>query len=48
MCIRDRILSQPDDALFTVVDASGDAVQETGSVRGLVTGTFFHLIAKAD
>ena len=43
-----QILSQPDDALFTVVDASGDEVQETGSVRGHVTGTFFHLIAKAD
>ena len=43
-----QILSQPDDPLFTVVDASGDAVQETGSVRGHVTGTFFHLIAKAD
>ena len=43
-----QILSQPDDALFTVVDASGDAVRETGSVRGHVTGTFFHLIAKAD
>jgi cobyrinic acid a,c-diamide synthase len=43
-----QILSQPDDPLFTVIDASGDAVQETGSVRGHVTGTFFHLIAKAD
>ena len=43
-----QILSQPDDALFAVVDASGDTVQETGSVRGHVTGTFFHLIAKAD
>ena len=43
-----QILSQPDDVLFSVVDASGDAVQETGSVRGNVTGTFFHLIAKAN
>jgi cobyrinic acid a,c-diamide synthase len=43
-----QILSQPDDALFTVVDASGDEIQETGSLRGHVTGTFFHLIAKAD
>lgn len=31
-----------------LVDASGDEVQETGSVQGHVTGTFFHLIAKAD
>jgi len=43
-----QILSQPDDPLFTVVDASGDEIQETGSLRGHVTGTFFHLIAKAD
>ena len=43
-----QILSQPDEALFTVVDASGDTVQETGSVRGQVTGTFFHLIAKVN
>ena len=43
-----QILAQPDDALFSVVDASGDKVQETGSVRGQVTGTFFHMIAKAD
>ena len=43
-----QIISQPDDALFTVVDASGDTVKETGSVRGHVTGTFFHLIAKAN
>ena len=43
-----QIISQPDDVLFSVVDASGDTVQETGSVRGNVTGTFFHLIAKAN
>ncbi len=43
-----QILSQPDEALFKVVDASGEAVQETGSVRGQVTGTFFHLISKAN
>ena len=43
-----QILSQPDETLFKVVDASGEAVQETGSVRGQVTGTFFHLISKAN
>ena len=42
-----QILSQPDTPLFSVVDATGDTVQETGSVRGHVTGTFFHMIAKA-
>ena len=42
-----QILSQPDDVLFSVVDASNNPVQETGSVRGNVTGTFFHLIAES-
>ncbi len=41
------ILDQPDMALARVVDANGDAVPETGSRRGLATGTFFHLIAEA-
>ena len=41
-----QIISQPDEALFSVVDATGDTVKETGSVRGHVTGTFFHMIAK--
>ena len=41
------ILDQPDDALARVTDANGDAVAETGSRRGLATGTFFHLIAEA-
>ena len=41
-----QIMSQPDEALFSVVDATGDTVKETGSVRGHVTGTFFHMIAK--
>lgn len=41
------ILSQPDMPLAQVVDANGDAVVETGSRRGLTTGTFFHLIAEA-
>lgn len=46
------ILTQPDAALADVRDANGDAVAETGSYRltaggGMVSGTFFHLIAPA-
>ena len=40
------ILAQPDAALAHVVDAEGDTVEETGSRRGPVTGSFFHLIAE--
>ena len=40
------ILAQPDAPLAEVTDADGAAVPETGSRRGLVTGTFFHLIAE--
>jgi cobyrinic acid a,c-diamide synthase len=40
------ILAQPDPALASVHDANGTAVAETGSRRGRVTGTFFHLIAE--
>ncbi|MBY6163545.1 cobyrinate a,c-diamide synthase [Mameliella alba] len=39
------ILDQPDAPLARVADADGNPVPETGSVRGNVTGTFFHLIA---
>lgn len=39
------ILDQPDQPLAHVSDADGTAVAETGSRRGRVTGTFFHLIA---
>ena len=39
------ILEQPDAPLADVTDAEGAAVAETGSCRGGVTGTFFHLIA---
>ncbi|MEM6608095.1 MAG: cobyrinate a,c-diamide synthase [Pseudomonadota bacterium] len=39
------ILSEPDSALAEVRDADGKPVPETGSRRGHVTGTFFHLIA---
>jgi cobyrinic acid a,c-diamide synthase len=40
------ILAQPDPALACVRDATGAEVAETGSRRGRVTGTFFHLIAE--
>lgn len=38
------ILDQPDAPLARVMDADGNPVPETGSHRGHVTGTFFHLI----
>lgn len=41
------ILDQPDMPLARVVDATGEAMPETGSRRGHATGTFFHLIAEA-
>lgn len=41
------ILAQPDMPLARVTDASGETVPETGSHRGLATGTFFHVIAEA-
>ncbi|MEO1679331.1 MAG: cobyrinate a,c-diamide synthase [Pseudomonadota bacterium] len=41
------ILEQPDAPLARVTDAEGAEVPETGSIRGHVTGTFFHLIAEA-
>jgi cobyrinic acid a,c-diamide synthase len=40
------ILAQPDAALASVRDANGADVIETGSRRGNVSGTFFHLIAE--
>ena len=42
------ILEQPDAPLARVLDAEGAAVAETGSHRGRVSGTFFHLIAEAE
>ena len=41
------ILAQPDAPLANVCDANGAGVAESGSHRGRVTGTFFHLIAEA-
>jgi cobyrinic acid a,c-diamide synthase len=40
------IVAQPDPPLASVRDANGTEVAETGSRRGRVTGTFFHLIAE--
>ena len=40
------ILDEPDAPLAAVTDADGNPVPETGSRRGNVTGTFFHLIAE--
>jgi len=40
------ILAQPDAPLACVRDANGADVAETGSRRGRVSGTFFHLIAE--
>lgn len=40
------IVAQPDAPLAVVRDAAGAVVAETGSQRGRVTGTFFHLIAE--
>ncbi|SFN79792.1 cobyrinate a,c-diamide synthase [Sphingomonas sp. OK281] len=39
------ILDQPDAPLAHVTDAEGNAVPETGSYRGHVSGSFFHMIA---
>lgn len=41
------IVEQPDEKLAQVLDANGVEVAETGSRRGLATGTFFHLVGRA-
>lgn len=40
------ILQQPDAPLASVFDADGNPGAQTGSWRGHVTGTFFHLITR--
>lgn len=40
------IVEQPDAPLASITDAEDRPVQETGSRRGNVTGTFFHVIAR--
>ena len=42
-----NIVAQPDEPLGKVTDADGGLVPETGSRRGRVTGTYFHMIAEA-
>ena len=42
------IVAQPDAPLAEVGDADGNTVPETGSHRGPVSGTFFHLITAED
>jgi cobyrinic acid a,c-diamide synthase len=39
------IITQPDAPLAAVTSATGETVAETGSHRGHVSGSFFHLIA---
>ena len=41
------ILGEPDAPLAQVTDADGNLVSETGSLRGHVSGTFFHMISEA-
>ena len=40
------ILDQPDQPLLEIMDADGNSLPQTGSRRGNVSGTFFHLISK--
>lgn len=40
------IVAQNDEPLARVTDANGDDVAETGSRRGVVSGSFFHMIAQ--
>lgn len=42
------IVSHSDAPLATITDASGTVLTETGSQRGKVTGSFFHMIATDD
>jgi cobyrinic acid a,c-diamide synthase len=39
-----RVVAQPDQPLADIRDASGVATVETGSRRGRVSGSFFHLV----
>ena len=40
----DKVVEKRGPAVSSAFDADGNPVVETGSVRGNVTGTFFHLI----
>jgi cobyrinic acid a,c-diamide synthase len=39
-----RVMAQPDEPLADIRDASGVSTAETGSRRGHVTGSFFHMV----
>jgi cobyrinic acid a,c-diamide synthase len=39
-----RVVAQPDEPFADIRDASGVATAETGSRRGHVTGSFFHMV----
>jgi cobyrinic acid a,c-diamide synthase len=39
-----RMIAQPDEPLAEIRDASGAPTAETGSRRGHVTGSFFHMV----
>lgn len=39
-----RVVTQPDPPLADIRDASGEPAAETGSRRGNVTGSFFHMV----
>jgi cobyrinic acid a,c-diamide synthase len=43
-----RVVAQPDDPLAEIRDASGVSTAETGSHRGRVTGSFFHMVDVAE
>jgi cobyrinic acid a,c-diamide synthase len=43
-----RVVAQPDDPLADIRDAAGVSTAETGSRRGHVTGSFFHIVDVAE
>jgi cobyrinic acid a,c-diamide synthase len=43
-----RVVAQPDDPLAEIRDAAGVSTAETGSRRGRVTGSFFHMVDVAE
>ena len=43
-----RVVTQPDPPLADIRDAAGEPTAETGSRRGHVTGSFFHMVDVAE
>ncbi|HEY0328011.1 MAG TPA: cobyrinate a,c-diamide synthase [Rhodopseudomonas sp.] len=43
-----RVINQPDQPLAAICDAAGVPTAETGSRRGRVTGSFFHIVDVAE